>query len=176
MKTRKVILYIAMSLDGYIATNDGDLTWLDAVQVPGEDYGYNAFVSSVDTVIMGRKTYDKVLTFDIPFPHKGRMCYVLSNSKQGVEENVTFYNGDLKVLIADLKSKEGADIFVDGGANIVNELMKQGLIDKYIISVIPAFLGGGIRLFDDGRPGETLKLLHTAFYPSGLVQMWYDRV
>lgn len=176
MKKRKVILYIAMSLDGYIATNDGDLTWLDAVQVPDEDYGYHDFVNTVDTVIMGRKTYDKVLTFGIPFPHEERMCYVLSQSRQGKDDNVTFYGGELTELIAGLKEKEGGNVFIDGGANIVNELMKFDLIDKFIISVIPAFLGDGIRLFNDGRPGNTLKLLHTATYPSGLVQMWYDKV
>ena len=73
MEQRRVILYIAMSLDGYIATETGSLDWLGLVEMPGQDYGYENFVGQVDTVIMGRKTYDKVLSFGIDFPHNGRI-------------------------------------------------------------------------------------------------------
>ena len=78
---RKVIVYIAQSLDGFIAKPDGDIQWLSIVEKEGEDYGYNAFVESVDTVFMGRKTYEKVLSFGIEFPHKGRKCYVLTSQQ-----------------------------------------------------------------------------------------------
>lgn len=174
MKNRKVILYIAMSLDGYIATNDDGLEWLDVVNRPGEDYGYNDFVNSVDTVIVGRKTYDKVLTFGGEFPHKDRTCYVVSRTKTGTDDNVTFYNDDIGELIRQLKGRDGKDIFIDGGAALVHELMKHNLIDRYIISVIPVFLGAGIQLFKSGRPETQLKFRHSATYPSGLVQLCYE--
>ena len=75
---REVVLYIAQSLDSYIATESGGLEWLDMVATEGEDYGYNQFVATVDTVVIGRKTYDKVMSFGIEFPHKGPKTYVLS--------------------------------------------------------------------------------------------------
>ena len=175
MEKRRVILYIAMSLDGYIATDEDSLDWLSLVEMPGQDYGYEAFVRQVDTVIMGRKTYEKVLSFGIEFPHKDRLCYVVSGKLTGSDENVTYFGGDLSELIADLKSKPGKNIFIDGGAEVVNNLMRADLIDEYILSVIPIFLGGGKRLFKDGRPEMSLSLVSVTNYESGLVQMSYER-
>jgi dihydrofolate reductase len=151
MAGRKVILYIAMSIDGCIATDNDDLNFLSVVQVEGEDYGYEDFIQTVDTVIMGRKTYNKVLTFGGEFPHKDRKCYVISNSKKGRDKNVEFYNGDLGQLIKKLQKEDGRNIFIDGGAQVVFELMKLNLIDRYIVSVVPYLLGGGIVLFKPGR-------------------------
>lgn len=175
MKNRKVILYIAMSLDGYIARENDDIDWLSMVENPPEDYGYAEFVQNVDTVIMGRKTYDKVCSFGIEFPHKGRKCYVLSRTKTGADENVEYYSGNLKNLILDLKNTEGGNIFVDGGAETVNELLKLGMIDEFIVSVIPIFLGSGIRLFKDGRPEQKLKLRGSTEYATGLVKLRYEK-
>jgi dihydrofolate reductase len=174
--TRQVILYIAMSLDGYIANNDGDISFLTAVQIPGEDYGYEDFLKTVDTVIIGRKTYDKVLTFGDDFPHRGRKCYVLSRHKTGSDKNIMFYNGEIGQLISTIRGNEGKDIFIDGGAEIVYELMKQNLIDKYIISIIPHLLGSGIPLFKSGSSERSLKLIMVTKYPSGLVQLWYEKL
>lgn len=171
---RKVILYIATSADGFIAGENEDLGFLSTVETPGEDYGYSSFVNTVDTVIMGRKTYDKVLGFGIPFPHTGRKCYVFSKARSGSDENVEYYNGDIAALIAQLKETEGKDIFIDGGAELVHELMKQKLIDRYCISIIPHFVGNGVQLFKQGRPEQKLKLLHSSTFPTGLVQMWFD--
>jgi len=176
MIERKVILYIAMSLDGYIATENNELDWLSIVEIPNEDYGYEKFVKGVDTVIMGRKTYDKVLSYGVDFPHKGRKCYVISRARTGLDENVEYYSGNLKNLIEDLKNSEGSNIFIDGGAEIVNELLRIDMIDEFIISIIPIFLGSGIRLFKDGRPKQRLKLKSTKEFASGLVQLWYEKL
>lgn len=175
-KERKVILYIATSLDGYIAREDGDIGWLSMVEAPGEDYGYGEFIKTVDTVIMGRKTYDKVLSFGIEFPHKNKECYVITRQHRPPEGNIIFYNGDMGELIKTLKGKEGKDIFIDGGAQVVNELMKLDLIDEYVISVIPIFLGSGIRLFEDNRPQMSLKFKDSRHFSSGLVQVSYERI
>lgn len=175
MHPRKLILYIATSLDGYIARPDGDIGWLSSVEAPPEDYGYGDFVRTVDTIIMGRKTYEKVLSFGIPWPHQGRKCYVLSASRTGKNEEVEFYGGDVGDLVAEIRKSPGADIYCDGGAAVVGALMQKDLIDRYVISIIPVLLGDGIPLFRPGRPEHAVALTHSTAYPSGLVQLHYER-
>lgn len=175
MKNRKVVLYIAMSMDGFIAKENDDINFLSVVESPGEDYGYEDFIKTVDTVIMGRRTYDKVLGFGIDFPHKERKCYVISASRKGRDENVEYYSGDLAEQIRKIRETDGKDIFIDGGAEVVNELLQQNLIDNFIISIIPYFTGGGVALFKNGRPEHKLKFLRSVTFPTGLVQLWYAR-
>lgn len=175
MNSRKVILYIAMSLDGYIAKSNDDLSFLKIVSKEGEDYGYAAFIRNVDTVIMGRKTYDWVLKAAGKFPHKDLDAYIITKISRPDNGKVRFYAGDLQQLINNLKNQPGKNIFIDGGAEVVNFLMKDHLIDEYIISVIPVFLGEGVRLFNGGRPEENLKLLKCKVYDTGLVQLHYKK-
>lgn len=173
---RKVILYIASSVDGFIAKVNGDIDWLSVVERPGEDYGYESFIETVDTVIMGRKTYDKVLSFGIKFPHKNKKCYVISRTKTGNDENVTFYGGDVSDLIQELKNKEGKNIFIDGGSEVVRELKSHNLIDEYVISYIPIMLGNGISLFQETETDSKLELIDSKSFESGLVQVSYRTV
>ncbi|MBS1663364.1 MAG: dihydrofolate reductase [Bacteroidetes bacterium] len=174
--TRKVILYIASSLDGYIAKPNDDLSFLSLVQKEGEDYGYNEFIKTIDTVILGRKTYDWVTKEVGFFPHADKKSFVITRTAQPQKGQTTFYTGDLSSLIKKLKSEEGKDIFCDGGAEIVTEFLKNNLIDELIISIIPIFLGGGTRLFKDGRPEQKLELLSTKAFDTGLTQLHYRRV
>lgn len=171
---RKVVLYIAMSLDGYIATEDDNIDFLSMVESPGEDYGYSEFIQTVDTVIMGRKTYDKVLSFGIEFPHADKKCYVLSRNKKGRDANVEFWNKPVDELIRELKTTKGKHIYIDGGSEMVQECMKKSLIDTYVLSIIPCLLGGGIRLFKEGFPQQNLKLISSTSFSSGLVQLQYS--
>ncbi len=173
--SRNVTLFIATSLDGYIATPDGDLDFLSIVEQPGEDYGYGDFTAHVDTVIMGRKTYDKVLSFGIPYPHADKTSYIITRTARESIDNIHFYTGNLADLISQLKAEKGGTIFIDGGAELVNELMKQNLIDEYIISTVPLFIGSGIALFNQGRPTEKLQLINVKSYPKGLVQHHYKK-
>jgi dihydrofolate reductase len=175
MNNRKVILYIAMSLDGYIAKENDDISFLSAVEQEGEDYGYNEFTQFIDTVIMGRKTYDKVLAFGIPFPHADKRTYIITHQDIMPMDNIIFYNKDIRTLISQLKTESGENIFVDGGAEVVNTLMKDDLIDEYIISIVPVFLGKGIPLFQPIRPEVKLKLTGSRPYEKGLVQLHYIR-
>jgi dihydrofolate reductase len=176
MTKRKVILYIAESLDGFIARENSDISWLSIVERPGEDYGYKDFISTVDTVIMGRKTYDKVLSFGIEFPHKDKECYVLSRTLEGSDGNVQFYSGDINDLIKQLKAGEGKNIFIDGGSEVVREFRCKNLIDEYTISIIPVLLGKGVRLFKDSDTENKLKLIESNVFDSGLVQLRYVRL
>jgi dihydrofolate reductase len=172
-KDRKVILYIAASLDGYIAKPNDDLSFLSLVQREGEDYGYTEFINSVDTVILGRKTYDWVMKQVPEFPHTDKNTYVITRTPRPNIGRTTFHTGDLKELVMRLKDEYGKNIFIDGGAEVVNDLLKQNLIDEFIISVIPVLVGNGTRLFKDGRPEQKLKLEDIKKFDSGLTQLHY---
>ena len=173
--SRKVILYIASSLDGYIAKPNNDLSFLGIVQKEGEDYGYSDFVKTIDTVILGRKTYDWVMTQVPEFPHADKKTYVITRNARECVGKTEFYTGDMKELISKLKKEEGKNIFIDGGAEIVNELLRNNLIDEFIISIIPIIVGNGIRLFKDGRPEQLLKLVSSKSYDTGLTQLHYQK-
>lgn len=172
---RKLILYIAMSLDGYIAKEDGNIDFLSVVDTPGEDFGYAEFLKDIDTVIWGRKTFDKVLSLDADYLHRDKNVFVISRTRTGRHEHVVYHN-DVVQLISELRQTEGKDIYCDGGAEIVFELLKHKLIDRLIISIIPYLLGDGIRLFKSGFPEQGLKLKMSIPYSSGLVQLWYDKI
>ena len=170
-------LYIATSLDGYIAKPNDDLSFLKLVEKEGEDYGYAEFTSTIDTIILGRKTYDWVLK-EIGASHYDngeRDVYVITRTEKPDIGKTRFYTGDLTELIRQLKSKEGKNIYCDGGAEIINELLKNDLIDEFIISVIPVLVGDGIRLFKDGRPEQQLELVNAKTFDTGLTQLHYRR-
>jgi dihydrofolate reductase len=172
---RKVVLYIAMSLDGYIAKPNDNLDFLSLVQSEGEDYGYVDFIESIDTVIMGRKTYDWVMKQVDIFPHADKNTFIITRTSRPNTGMTQYYTGGIKELILNLKSGSGKTIYCDGGAEIVNELLKDNLIDELIISIIPVLLGEGIKLFRDGRPELLIKLKAVKSYTSGLVQLHYTR-
>src|SRR5512133_109921 len=175
MSQRKTILFIAASLDGYIATQDEDLSFLSIVQMAGEDYGYEEFIRSVDTVIMGRRTYDWIMKEVGEYPHPDKDSYIITRTPRPDKDRIRFYTGDLKDLISHLKlNDEGRNIFIDGGAEVIDVLLKENLIDEFIISIIPILLGDGIRLFKDGRPEMRLSLMHSECYGTGLVQLHYS--
>ena len=176
VSSRKVILYIATSLDGYIAKPGDDLSFLSVVQKDGEDYGYADFVNTIDTVILGRKTYDWVMTHVEEFPHAHKNTFIITRTARPAIGKTSFYTGDLKELIERLKGEKGLNIIIDGVAEIVNELLKQQLIDEFIISVVPVLLGNGIRLFRDGFPEQGLKLVGARHFETGLVQLHYQLI
>lgn len=171
--SRKVVVYIAMSLDGYITKPNDDLSFLSIVEKEGEDYGYTDFIKTIDTVIIGRKTYDWVMKNVPEFPHADKDAYVITRSERPSVGKTNFYNGNLNELVLQLKNKTGKDIFIDGGAEIVNELLKEKLVDELIISIIPILVGNGTRLFKNEIPEQSLKLIHTKHFEKGLVQLHY---
>ncbi|PIB36074.1 hypothetical protein BFP72_12055 [Reichenbachiella sp. 5M10] len=177
MAERKLILYVSMSLDGYLATEDDDLSWLDIVERDGEDYGYARVMDGVDTYLVGRRTYEKVLDMVGHLPQAEKMeCYVITRQELLPEKNIIFYNDDIEHLIQELKGEEGKNIICDGGAEIVQLLMRHGLIDEYIISIIPTLLGNGKRLFKGEVMPQDVALIDTTTFESGLVQLHYIKV
>ncbi|MDR7127875.1 dihydrofolate reductase [Algoriphagus sp. 4150] len=174
---RKLSLFIATSLDGYIAKPNDDLGFLKLVEKEGEDYGYSEFTATIDTIILGRKTYDWVLReIDTSHYDNGeRNVYVITKTKRPDVGKTKFYNGSPTELVQQLKSENGKNIFCDGGAEIVNELLESDLIDEFIISIVPVLVGDGIRLFKDGRPEQQLNLVKAKTFDTGLTQLHYKR-
>ncbi|WP_315818448.1 dihydrofolate reductase family protein [Paraflavitalea speifideaquila] len=172
---RQVFLFIAMSIDGYIAKDEDNIDFLSIVELPGEDYGYADFKQSVDTVIWGRKTYDKVKAMGIGSLYSKEKVYVLSRTRTGTDENVTYHNGPIKSLIETLQQQPGKNLYCDGGGDLVYELLKESLVDRMIISIIPHLVGTGVRLFRDGLQEQSLTLTRSISFPSGLVQLWYEK-
>ncbi|MEJ5964233.1 dihydrofolate reductase family protein [Pedobacter immunditicola] len=170
---RKVILYIAMSLDGYIAKKDDNFDFLKIVDRPNEDFGYGEFLETIDTVIWGRRTFDIVLAMGNGILHQNKAVFVISKSRTGTEGHAVYKDNPLE-LINDLRKQEGKDIYCDGGSELVDFLFKHQLVNRVIVSVIPHLLGDGIRLFKNGRPEQYLSYKRSISYPSGLVQLWYD--
>lgn len=174
---RKISLFIATSLDGYIAKPDDDLSFLRLMEKEGEDYGYEEFTNTIDTVIVGRRTYDYVLEEIGPshYDNGQRDVYVITRTERPQVGKTIFYTGDITELVKRLKSEKGKNIYCDGGAEIINELLKHDLIDEFIISVIPVLLGDGIKLFKDGRPEQRLEFITAKTFETGLIQLYYRR-
>lgn len=174
---RKLSLFIATSLDGFIAKPNDDLSFLTLVEKEGEDYGYTEFISNVDTLIIGRKTYDYVAR-ELGTSHYDngqRDVFVITRTPKLTTGKTIFFTGELNDLVQRLKAEKGKDIYCDGGAEVINELLKQDLIDELIISVVPVLLGEGTRLFKSGRPEQMLELVTSKTFDTGLTQFHYRR-
>lgn len=165
-------VFLATSLDGFIARPDGGIDWLAQVDRPGEDYGIKAFSSSVDTLVMGRKTYDTALGFP-EWPYAGLRCVIVTHDTSRVAKHgETFHSGELAPLV-ELLGREGSKrIYVDGGT-LVGQALKAGLVDDLTVSVIPVVLGEGTPLAPALGRDVRLELVEHRAYESGLVQLVY---
>ncbi|MGL4820259.1 MAG: dihydrofolate reductase family protein [Bacilli bacterium] len=156
---RNIILYIATSLDGHIASEDGTLAWLESTDTAGGDTGYTAVLERIDTVLMGKGTYEIIRGFDIPYPYQDFKNYVFSSSKTGTDEYATFTNADVVTFVRDLQSQPGKDIWLVGGGVLAREFFKHNLIDEFQLAIAPQVLGQGISLYvgDDITQRYTLE-------------------
>jgi dihydrofolate reductase len=159
-------VFIATSLDGYIARRDGSIGWLDIVASPGEDYGFSAFYATVDTLVMGRGTYDTALGFET-WPYAGKRVIVLTHRPGEAKHGEEFFAG----AVSELSNLPGR-VYVDGG-NVIRQFLAAGLIDDITLSIIPVVLGDGIRLFDAGTGEHRLRLDEHRAFATGLVQLRY---
>ncbi|WP_399632692.1 dihydrofolate reductase family protein [Sporosarcina sp. SG10008] len=158
---RDLVLFIATSLDGYIATKDESLEWLFNVEGEG-DNGYSDFYESVDTVLMGKKTYDWIMKHETgEFPYKNKACYVFTRSPIEDTVDVKFTNEDIISFTNKLKSQEGKNIWIVGGGELLQSFIKEKLVDELIITVAPSIIGKGIPLFKEGDYQLDLSLKGT---------------
>ena len=172
---RKVTLFIAMSLDGYIADSKGKVDWLEGQDenVESPDI-YGEFVKDIDTVIMGRNTYDQIVTELSPddWVYHGMTTYVVTHRREESSEEVYFTDLKPANLVRKLKEEDGKGIWICGGAEVVRQLVEKNLIDCYYLTVIPVLLGSGIRLFGNNSNEIKLRLVKSQSY-NGMTDLVY---
>lgn len=174
---RNIVLYIGMSLDGFIAKENGDVAWLEGQDAENSGMGsYPEFIQTVDTVILGYTTYRQVVEELSPdeWPYEGKQTYVLTHKELEPKKGICFTNEKIQNLLERLRNEPGKDIWICGGANVVNQVVKLNLIDRYWLTIIPTILGNGIRLFDMDNPELKLKLISTQSY-NGMTDLIYER-
>ena len=174
----KTVLYIAMSMDGFIARPDGNLDWLTSTPNPEVgDYGYDELLKSIGTTIMGRKTYDEVMGFGIEWPYSGLNTYVVtSNQNLKIQSPDTYLlTENVAEFVQNLKSKSEKDIWLVGGGQLVTMFINHNLLDKMIITIIPKLIGEGIPLFAP-KPNEVdWKLISAQSFDTGVVNLTYEK-
>ena len=174
---RKVTLFIAMSLDGYIADKDGGVDWLNGQEEDGENMDtYSEFIKTIDTIIMGWNTYHQVITELSPeeWVYPEQISYVITHREIPSTERIRFTSESPCDLVKRLREEEGNGIWICGGANIVRQLMETDLIDTLHISVIPTLLGDGVRLFGPLEKEQKLRLVKTQSY-NGITDLVYEK-
>ena len=172
------IVYIATSLDGYISDKDDGLDWLDSIPNPDNiDMGYGDLMNRIDALVMGRKTFEVVCGFDVPWPYT-KPVFVLSKSltaiPQEYEGKAELMSGALDSVLATIHGKRHQELYIDGGSTIQN-FLKQDLIDEMIITVLPLLLGGGSPLFGDLPEPLGFEHVKTEVMLNAMVQSHYRR-
>ena len=173
---RKVVLFIAMSLDGYIADGNGGVDWLNGQGNDDENIDtYSEFEKEIDTVLMGWNTYHQVVTELSPaeWIYGGLTAYVITHRRHHSAEQIFFTDENPVDLVERLKKQDGKDIWICGGADLVRQLMCAELIDRFYISVIPTLLGKGTKLFGEFPKEQKLSLVQTRNY-NGIVELIYE--
>lgn len=173
-KRRKVIVHIGASADGYIARPDGDLEWLTARPAPKGFYGMDAFMKSVDTTLLGRKTYEVSLRLGAKFDGKKR-TFVFSRHAPPADApaGVEFVNGAIGAFVDRLRAEPGKDIWLMGGGDIIAAFLDEHAIDEFVVSVVPVFIGDGIPLIARRHRQVPLELRSVERFEDGLVQLHY---
>jgi dihydrofolate reductase len=175
-KRRNVIVHIATSADGYIARPDGDLDWLTSRPAPEGFYGMNAFMKSIDTMVLGRKTYEASLRMGAKFDSKSRSRTIIfsrhappADAPSGVE----FVNGAISPFVSRLREHPGKDIWLMGGGELIASFLDEHAIDEFVVSVVPVFIGDGIPLIARRHRHVPLQLHSIERFEDGLVQLHY---
>src|SRR5882672_5538959 len=169
---RKVVLGLGISLDGYIARLDGSV---DFLFMP-KDYSMGPFFKTVDTAILGRKTYEDSLKMGGGFGAWKMKFYVLSRSMPpGERDAVTFIKESPSAIVSAIRKEPGKNIWLMGGGELARDFLKEDLVDELQMGVVPTLLGEGIPLFPSGFPQREFDLLENKSYSQGLIALRYER-
>ena len=170
----RITYYVAASMDGYIADADGGVDWLPEGDAGG--YGYGTFYAGVDALVMGRRTYDQVLGFGV-WPYAGKPTYVFTGHPPGENPyGVEFVGIQPAEFLRSIASEHSGTVWLVGGANLAEQFRRAGLIDEYLIHVMPVILGRGIPLFGEDAPPTRLELVGSKAYEDGVVMLHYHRI
>lgn len=171
---RKIIVHIAASADGYIARPDDDIEWLTSRPAPEGFYGMNAFMKSVDTLLLGRKTYDISLRLGGKFDAKTKtIVFSRQPPPAAVPPGVEFVSGDIAAFARRLREQPGKDIWLMGGGELIAAFLDAEAIDEFVVSVVPVFIGDGIPLIARRDRHTLLTLQSVERFDDGLVQLHY---
>lgn len=174
MSTTRLSVFIASSLDGYIATRKGDLAWLDEAAGSDEDYGYGSFLETVDSLAMGRGTYDHIAHLD-SMPFGGRQVFVFTHRPPQPRDSVTFWRASARTALDNWRAMGLGRVYVDGGA-LISDFLAEALIDDMVLTKVPILLGDGRPLFHPIPVRTGLRLKAVKSWPSGFVSLTYSRV
>lgn len=175
---KKNSVYIATSLDGFIADRNGGIEWLDSIPIPpNEDMGYVDFIRNIDALVMGRSTFETVLGFDVDWPYE-KPVFVLSNSLQSIpdshKDKAQLVKGTLTEILGQIHDKGHFRLYIDGGRTIQN-FLKEDLIDEITMTVFPVLLGGGANLFSELPKELQFELVESDVFVNQLLQHHYRR-
>jgi len=169
-----VSVFLGISIDGCIAGENGDLSWLAELAPDSpEATGYTALMAQVDTLLIGRTTYDAVLGFE-PWPYAGKRVVVLSHRDFAPRHGEQRRAGGVRDVLEELAGEGCRHVYLDGGA-VIRAALREGVIDGLTLSVLPVLLGRGVRLFEDGLPRSHWRLEATRQLPSGVAQLRYGK-
>lgn len=174
----KIKLYIAASLDGFIAREDGSLDWLEKLPNPNNvDYGYADFYATIDTVLMGRTTYEEILSFGVDWPYQNCNNYILTSNKnyQTKTENTALINTLDKESIEQIKQDSKKDIWIIGGGRVITEFLNLEVVDEMILCIIPTIIGSGIKLFPNNPKETEFDLVKSESFSTGAVLLTYSK-
>ena len=166
---RKVILNLAVTLDGFIEGPRGEYDWC----LTDHDYGMAAFHERIDTILMGSKSFKALVGFGAPYPEY-KLIVASSTLEASNFKNVTVVRNDVAGYVRKLIAEPGKDIWLWGGAKLFHTLLEAKLVHELMLSVHPLLLGGGLQLYPALKGRKTLKLTNSITYPSGLVQLYYN--
>ncbi|MDB5248403.1 MAG: bifunctional deaminase-reductase domain protein [Segetibacter sp.] len=166
---RKVILNVAVTLDGFIEGPNGEYDWC----FTDDDYGMNEFLAATDAIFFGRKSYE---LWAASFSHmwNDKKHYVFSNTLQTLQTNATLINGDIEKKVLEIRNEEGKDIWLFGGASLTTSLLNAGMVDEFLLAIHPVILGSGKALFNGVDKRNWLKLTECKTFDNGLMQNRYS--
>jgi dihydrofolate reductase len=173
-KQRKVIVHIAASADGFIARPDDDLDWLTSRPAPPGFYGMNAFMRSVDTMLIGRRTYEASLRLGAKFDTKSRTIVFSRHARPAnAAPGVEFVSGAIGPLVSGLRAQPGKNIWLMGGGDLIASFLDEQAIDEFVVSVVPVFIGDGVPLIARRHRHVPLQLHSVEQFEDGVVQLHY---
>ncbi len=171
----KIVLYIATSIDGRIADAEGNVAYLDAYGGKEEDYGYQAFIEKIGTVVMGAATYEKVLSFSYWYEGKDHVIFASRELTVPEGRSIRQLSDDPSAVAAELR-QQSTDTWLVGGAALLSSFLQRRLVDEMIITVVPEYLGGGISLWQEVQSAAShWQLLQSRSFADGVVQLHYHR-